>query len=485
MISTNIKFMLWSPEMEIGLRGSLRPGSIRCGRPPRGTRRSTWRRRGPWSGMKDCEPFRRRRRISPGTPRRPPGVSRTTASGGPIGTLSARNLLKNPEAGRGRLSRFGAGLIWRRLRLRWSGGGEACGSATPLLDPCPGIAGMTPMGVAPEPAVTAAVTPLDGRAPLLGRALPASPRTTASGVALARKNRRKGLKKLIPRPEVRPLAPRPRKRLCGAAQREDARPRAAGRRPPGARPAPAPREQPPRALHSPATPKPPSSRGAKRRGDPGGAAKVCRMPGLAALQRRRRRPLDRRVALRAPREDGGKRHRPASASTTARHSQGAPWLGRCTCPEKPPQRSEKIDSAPENPPPRAPSTQAPLRRRPTGGRPSPGGGTPPSRGAPCPGPSRTTAPGVALARNTQAAVLARSEATWRSRGRGQGLPYAGPRRASTSAQAAPGSPRRPSGSSRGRREASSPRLGVDDRPSFPRRAKAWALHLPGKTAAKV
>ncbi|RBP17706.1 hypothetical protein DFR50_102198, partial [Roseiarcus fermentans] len=41
-------------------------------------------------------------------------------------------------------------------------------------------------------------------------------------------------------------------------------------------------------------------------------------------------------------------------------------------------------------------------------------------------------------------------------GQGQGLPYARRRRAATSAQAAPGSPRRPSGSSRGRREASSP-----------------------------
>ncbi|RBP18281.1 hypothetical protein DFR50_101225 [Roseiarcus fermentans] len=53
----------------------------------------------------------------------------------------------------------------------------------------------------------------------------------------------------------------------------------------------------------------PSSRGAKRRGDPGGAAKVWRMPGLAAFQRRRRRPLDRRVALGAPREDAEKRNR--------------------------------------------------------------------------------------------------------------------------------------------------------------------------------
>ncbi|RBP05641.1 hypothetical protein DFR50_1344 [Roseiarcus fermentans] len=40
------------------------------------------------------------------------------------------------------------------------------------------------------------------------------------------------------------------------------------------------------------------------------------------------------------------------------------------------------------------------------------------------------------------------------RGRGQCLPYAGRRRAAASA--APGSPRRPSGSSRGRRETSSP-----------------------------
>ncbi|RBP09164.1 hypothetical protein DFR50_1221, partial [Roseiarcus fermentans] len=67
--------------------------------------------------------------------------------------------------------------------------------------------------------------------------------------------------------------------------------------------------RPPWEIRHFVTAKPTSSRGAKRRGDPGGGAKACRMRGVAALQRRRRRPLDRRVALRAPREDGGKRHR--------------------------------------------------------------------------------------------------------------------------------------------------------------------------------
>ncbi|RBP00022.1 hypothetical protein DFR50_1841 [Roseiarcus fermentans] len=87
-----------------------------------------------------------------------------------------------------------------------------------------------------------------------------------------------------------------------------------------------------------ARPQHPSRRHREERSDAaiqGGAAKICRMPRVAALRRRRRRPLDRRVALRAPREDGREASSPASASTTARHSQGAPRLGSYARPEHP------------------------------------------------------------------------------------------------------------------------------------------------------
>ncbi|RBP14284.1 hypothetical protein DFR50_10937 [Roseiarcus fermentans] len=57
-----------------------------------------------------------------------------------------------------------------------------------------------------------------------------------------------------------------------------------------------------------------------------GGAKVCRMPGVAALQRRRRRPWIAASPFGLLARTAGSVIAPASASTTARHSKAPQGL---------------------------------------------------------------------------------------------------------------------------------------------------------------
>ncbi|RBP12862.1 hypothetical protein DFR50_11351 [Roseiarcus fermentans] len=73
---------------------------------------------------------------------------------------------------------------------------------------------------------------------------------------------------------------------------------------------------------------PSSSRGAKRRGDP---EPLGQKPAADERRTRGRRPLDRRVALRAPREDGRRHREPRSAVVIVRSE--ATWRSRAAGPK--------------------------------------------------------------------------------------------------------------------------------------------------------